>query len=198
MLSEQKERSPWIYIVPGILVLVAVVGYAVYGFSRSQTLETQLSATKLKLETAQTTLTAKETELGAMKKDMALLTSTGQAAAILAPERGTTASGLAFVNGDEQALRIYAYDLPAAPTGKEYQVWTVKGQEAKLLGKLDRIEPGTAYALFRDVASDGGTLTITLETAGSKEAAPKGSKVMTAGLPQPNEKGVITARARRG
>jgi anti-sigma-K factor RskA len=85
------------------------------------------------------------------------------------------------VSRAQDRMMLISDDLPSAPSGKTYQVWTIAGDTPRSEGFLDPNNGDAALAL--DDFSDAGLVAVTIEPDGGSPTPNTDEMVMSAELP---------------
>ena len=210
-----SDKRLWWFVLPGVVLLGALLVVAGVTISRSSGLATQAKLAQQQAAEAQKAVEERDKLLQKARADEDLLRSAGQGAAILAAAAPDgPASGVALYHPERRALKLYAFGLAAPPAGKEYRVEALAGEERTSLGKVAPDERGTAFLLLRDVPEGTSEVAVRLAPARAegpaKEPAnggeqpearevteagaePEGEIVLAGALPKTGEGGVVAA-----
>jgi anti-sigma-K factor RskA len=125
-----------------------------------------------------------EDDAGRANEFVAILSSPG---AKVAPLRGSgpgAGASAQFVYDTSGRAMLMANGLPPAPTGKEYQLWFIVGNNRPIPGRTfvpDEVGRGELTAQVPDQALNSAVFAVTLEPAGGSEA-PTSSIYLRSGL----------------
>lgn len=215
--GRSAERRTALIVFPAVVVLALLIGFAAVSISRTSALTSELQRARAQVAEATKAVDERDAQLREARADIAVLSTPGQGAALLAGVKDGGASGVARTHPERHSLAVYAYNLMPPPEGQTYQV--VVGDaagRATMLGALSPDERGAASLLARGVP-EGATQ---VEVALVKGAAPDGPKgaasarpgdaaapqpapadrqpVLAGTLPRPGEAGVVAAAPGRG
>jgi hypothetical protein len=210
-----SEKRTMLIVLPVVVVLAIMVGFAGVAISRMSGLSTEVQVAQRQVEEAQKAVEERDQKLREARSEVSVLGSAGQGAAVLAaaaPDSGV--SGLALVHPEQNAVNLYAYNLPPAPDGQEYRVIVrdAAGGE-KDVAALAPNERGEGFVIARDVPEGASHVELALlpkgaaqpqqgqpagrQGSGAAPAAPQPGatrKTVLAGdLPKPGEAGVVMA-----
>jgi hypothetical protein len=213
--SGSSQKRTLLIVLPLVLVLAIIVGFAAVAISRVSGLSTEVQVAQRQVEDAQKAVEERDQKLREARSEVSILGSAGQGAAVLSaavPESGV--SGLALVHPEQNAVNLYAYNLPPAPDGQEYHV-IVRGAAGgeKDVVALTPNDRGEGFVIARDVPDGASHVELALVPKGGSQpqqiqpaaqqspgAPPAASppaatrKTVLAGdLPKPGEAGVVTA-----
>src|SRR5215212_5312697 len=151
--SGTSEKRTLLIVLPAVLILAILVGFAVVAISRMSGLTTEVRIAQKQAEDAQKAVEERDQKLREARAEVGVLGSAGQGAAVLAaaaPESGV--SGLALVHPEQNALNLYAYNLPPPPDGQEYRVIVrdAAGGE-KDVAAVAPNDRGEGFVIARDV-----------------------------------------------
>jgi hypothetical protein len=210
-----SEKRTFLIIIPVVVAIAIVIGFAVVAISRMSSLSTQVSLAKQQAEEAQKATDEKDRQLRDARAETALLGSAGQGAAVLAAaSKDSGASGIALAHPEQHAVNVYAFNLPPAPDGQEYRliVSDMEGHE-KLAGALNPDDRGGAFLLARDLPEGVTKVELALlakgagaqageakqggaqPAAGQQQTPAQRQTVLSGSLPKPGEAGVVMASA---
>lgn len=207
-----SDRRVWFFVVPGVILLGAVLVAAGVAMSRVSGLQTQVRLAQQQAAEAQKSVDERDKLLQKARADEEVLRSAGQGAAVLAaPKPDAPASGVAFYHPARHAVKVYAFGLAAPQQGQEYRVEVVTADGARTaLGALAPDDRGSAFFLAREVPEGATELAVRLAPASEKQkegaggqpplqevtekgATPEGDLVMAGKLPPPGTAGVMEA-----
>ncbi|GEJ59034.1 hypothetical protein [Anaeromyxobacter diazotrophicus] len=221
----RAEKRTALIVFPAVVILALLIGFAAVSISRTSALTTEVQNAKNQLAEANKVVEERDAQLRDARADIAVLSTPGQGAAVLAAvKKENGASGVARIHPERHALAVYAYNLAAAPEGQEYRVIVSDPERREtLLGALTPDDRGAAALLVRDVPEGASAVEVALvpkaaagqgqgqgpgakggaggPTAGAAApaAAPAQRQPILAGtLPKPGEAGVVAASAEAG
>lgn len=152
-------------------------------------LSTEISAYKARVQDLVTQIARYRTVIDAQNKGLeqslqmiSLLQSSSVALVPLRPtEAGQKASGVALI-ADNSRLAFFPVNLPAAPTGRTYQLWLIrdKGQPVLSAGTFNSASKDAPAVQFSNTTPLSGIkgFAVTEEPAGGS-ALPTGHKILT-------------------
>jgi len=216
--SRSAEKRTVLIVIPVVVALAILVGFAAVAISRMTGLSTQVQTAQRQVEEANRAVEDRDRQLREARADVAILSTPGQGAAVLAaavPDSG--ASGIARIHPERHAIALFAYNLMPPPEGQEYRLIVAdpEGHEA-MLGAFAPDDRGAASLLARDVPEGASRVEVALvpKQAQQGQPAPKPASqggdeqakaapppsgprqpVLTGTLPKPGESGVVTASA---
>jgi hypothetical protein len=193
-IVETKKTTSWTLGVPiAIFVVVAVALIAYFAAKGTQARE-QLAQAQQGAEQSQQALTQVQQKLASIDTELAKLRDPGRTTVILQSaaagkrgKAGSTAWGAATWGEQSDGkswLRMNAYGLNSAPSGKNYDLWFVSASgDSIVAGKLDPNTDGSAFAEGRDLPAvdQGKTLLVSLDDENAKTP---GQVVFQASLPK--------------
>lgn len=211
-----SEKRIWWFVVPGVLVLGALIAATGISVAKVSGLETQVRLAQQQAADAQRTVEDRDKLLQKARVDEDVLRSAGQGAAVLAAsDEESPASGVAIYHPERHALKVYAFGLRAPPQGQEYRLDAVKESgERTSIAALSPDERGAAFTLAREVPEGSSRIAIRLAPRQAKEGAeakageqqqpatqevtpagkePEGTVLLSGALPKPGEAGVVAA-----
>ncbi|MFL5272820.1 MAG: hypothetical protein ACJ79R_17725 [Anaeromyxobacteraceae bacterium] len=205
------------FVLPVVVLLAIIVGFAVVAISKMSGLTTEVQVAQKQAEEAQKAVEERDQKLREARAEVSVLGSAGQGAAVLAAaERGSGVSGLALVHPEQNALNLYAYNLPPAPEGQEYRVIIRDaGGGEKDVAAVAPNERGEGFVIARDVPEGAAHVELALVPKGAQQAQPRQGQgqngqaqaggaqpapaqqatrkpVLAGDLPKPGEAGVTT------
>lgn len=205
--GKSAEKRTALIVFPIVVVLVLLLGFAAVSISRSSALVTEVHNAQRELADAKKVVEERDGQLREARADVAVLSTPGQGAAVLAAVKGSGASGIARSHPERHALAVFAWNLAPAPEGQQYRVVVADAERATLLGVLAPDERGAASLLARDVPEGAGRIEVALVRApanpGAREAGPRPAPadrqpVLQGALPRPGEAGVVQAEPEAG
>jgi hypothetical protein len=195
--SGSSEKRTMLIVLPVVVVLAIIVGFAAVAISRMSGLATEVQVAQKQVEEAQKAVEERDQKLREARSEVSVLGSAGQGAAVLAaaaPESGV--SGLALVHPEQNAVNLYAYNLPPAPDGQEYRVIVrdAAGGE-KDVAALTANDRGEGFVIARDVPEGASHVELALlpKGAAQPQQGPTRKTVLAGDLPKPGEAGVVMA-----
>jgi hypothetical protein len=216
--SGSSEKRTMLIVLPVVLTLAIIIGFAVVAISRMSGLSTEVQVAQKQAEEAQKAVEDRDQKLREARAEVGILGSAGQGAAVLAADSpGSGVSGLALVHPEQNAVNLYAYNLPPAPDGQEYRVIVrdAAGGE-KDVAAVSPNERGEGFVIARDVPEGASHVELALvpkgapppqqgQSAQAPGAAPAAAPaaaasatrkpVLAGDLPKPGEAGVVMAAA---
>jgi hypothetical protein len=215
--SGKSEKRTMMFVLPVVIVLAIIVGFAVIAISKMSGLTTEVQVAQKQAEEAQKAVDERDQKLREARAEVSVLGSAGQGAAVLAAaEPGSGVSGLALVHPEQNAVNLYAYNLPPAPEGQEYRVIVRDaGGAEKDVAAVAPNERGEGFVIARDVPEGAAHVELALVPKGAGQGQPKQGQngqapaagaqpapaqqatrkpVLAGDLPKPGEAGVTIAQ----
>jgi hypothetical protein len=193
-IVETKKTTSWSIGVPiAIFVVVAVALIAYFAAKGTQAREQSAQAQQA-LEQQQQQLTQVQQKLASFDTELSRLRDPGRTTVILqsaaTAKRGKAASAAwgAATWGEQQDgktwVRLSAYGLNAAPTGKNYDLWFVSASgDSIMVGKLEPNTDGSAFIDGKDLPAvdQGKSMLVSLDDDNAKTP---GQVIFQAPLPK--------------
>lgn len=155
-------RAIW-YLLPIAAVLLLAIT-SVFFYRRAQTLETEVARLSTDLRAREQAFLAQKTEFDQ------LLARSGQMVSLAGGDASPQASAKLFWDKKRQQWIIFFFNLPTAPTDKQYQFWYITKDQRKIsaaLLKQSELDQGKfTLELPAEVASNIAAAGLTLEPAG--------------------------------
>jgi hypothetical protein len=188
--SRSSERRVWLLVVPAVLGLAALVGFAGLAMSRTAGLRTRAELAEKQAAEASRTVEERDRLLAKARADEAILRSPGRGAAVLAPAEGGAASGFATWHPEQRALKLFAFGLAPPPEDREYRVEARAGEgEPVAVGTVAPDERGGAFLVARELPEGAREVRVVLAPKdGAGAAAP--AVVLSGSLPRAGESGL--------
>ena len=193
-IVETRKTTSWSVGVPiAIFVVVAVALIAYFAAKNTQANE-QLAQAQQSTQQNQQVLTQLQQKVASMDTEFSRLRDAGRTTVILQSatvgKRGKAASGAwgAATWGEQPDgkswLRLNAYGLTPAPSGKTYGLWFVSAAgDSVQVGKLDPNTDGSAFVEGRDLpgVDQGKSVMVSLDDENAKSP---GQPMFQAALPK--------------
>jgi cell division protein FtsB len=193
-IVETKKNTSWTIGVPiAIFVVVAVALIAYFAAKNTQARE-QLAQLQQSAEQNQQRMAQVQQKIASLDAEVARLRDPGRTTVILqsaaAGKRGKARSGAwAAATWGEQPdvktwMRVNAYGLGVAPSGKNYDLWFVSAAgDSILVGKIEPNTDGSGYVEGKDLprVDQGKSVLVSLDDGNAKTP---GQAVSQAPLPK--------------
>jgi anti-sigma-K factor RskA len=177
-LVESRKTTSWSIGIPIAVVVVIAVALLAYFASKSMQAREQLAQAQQALQQQQQQLTQVQQRIGQLETELNRLRDPGRTTVILQSAGGGKAASAAWgaATWGEQPdgkswMRLNAYGLQPAPSGKAYQFWFVSAAgNSILVGKLDANSEGSAYAEGKDLpgVDQGKSVLVSLDDENAK------------------------------
>lgn len=209
-IVESRKTTSWSIGVPIAIVVVVAVALLAYFAAKATQNREQLAQAEQSVQQQQQQLTQVQQRVGQLDAELNRLRDPGRTTVILqsaTAKRGkaTTAGAWGAATWGEQTdgkswLRLNAYGLSPAPSGKAYQFWFVSASgDSVLAGKVDPNSDGSAWVEGKDLpAVDQGKMA--LVSLDDENAKTHGQPLFQAPLPKltPSQHGAPPAQANAG
>jgi anti-sigma-K factor RskA len=165
--SSRQEKSStgksWSYLLPiAAAVLLAITSVVLY--RRTVALQNEVSRLTVDLHAKERDLLAQKTEFDQ------LLARSGQMVSLAGGDASPQASAKLFWDKKRQQWVIFFFNLPGAPSDKQYQFWYITKDQRKIsaavLKPADLSQGKLTLELPADIASNIAAAGLTLEPAG--------------------------------
>ena len=193
-IVETKKTTSWSMGVPIAVFVVVAVALIAYFAAKGTQAHEQAAQAQQAMEQQQQAVTQMQQKLAAIDADLSRLRDPGRTTVILqsasAGKRGKASSnGWGAATWGEQQdgkswVRLSAYGLNTAPSGKNYDLWFVSGSgDSMLAGKLEPNTDGTAFVDGKDLPAvdQGKSLVVALDDENAKSP---GQVLFQASLPK--------------
>jgi cell division protein FtsB len=183
-IVETRKTTSWSVAVPIALFVVIAIGLIAYFAAKNTQAREQLAQVEQSAQQNQQALSQLQQKVAATDADISKLRDAGRTTVILqsatAGKRGKAVSGAwgAATWGEQTDgkswLRLNAYGLAPAPSGKTYDLWFVSATgDSILVGKLDPNTDGSAYVEGRDLPAvdQGKSVLVSLDDENAKSPA---------------------------
>jgi hypothetical protein len=161
-IVETRKTTSWIIAVPVALLVVLAVALIAYFAAKASQAKDQLAQAQQAAQQQQQAVTQVQQKLASIDAELARLRDAGRTTVILqpaAPGKKGKASSAAWgaATWGEQSngkswVRLSAYGLGPAPSGKTYELWFVPASgDPVMAGKLDPNTDGTAFVEGKDL-----------------------------------------------
>jgi hypothetical protein len=197
-----SEGKLWLFIIPAVALLLALIGWAFVQGSKSGDIERRAKAAEGQAAELQKTVAERDKLLTVARSEEELQHSPGAAVAMFyGVNPRAQESGVVFAHPDQHAARAYFYGLATPPAGQEYVVAArTAGGGLKALGPVIPGNDGSGFLLAKDVP-DGATAVVLVLRPQGEESLDKAEPRVSARFPANGERGVLMeapTRARRG
>jgi anti-sigma-K factor RskA len=191
-IVESRKTTSWSVGVPIAIAVVVVVALVAYFAAKNTQAREELALAQQSSQQQQQQLTQVQQRFGQIEAELNRLHDAGRTTVILqsVAKKGKTAGGPwgAATWGEQPDgkswLRLNAYGLTPAPSGKAYQFWFVSaGGDSILAGKIEPNTDGSAYVEGRDLPGvDQGKMA--LVSIDDENAKTQGQPLFQAALPK--------------
>jgi anti-sigma-K factor RskA len=191
-IVDSRKTTSWSVGVPIAIAVVIAVALVAYFAAKNTQAREELAQVQQASQQQQQQLTQVQQRFGQMEGEINRLHDPGRTTVILqsvAKKGKTTAGPWGAATWGEQPdgkswLRLDAYGLTPAPSGKAYQVWFVSaGGDSILAGKIEPNIDGNAYVEGRDLPGvDQGKMA--LVSIDDENAKTQGQPLFQAALPK--------------
>lgn len=165
-------RAPW-WLAAAALVLLGIAVWSLFGQARLREEVRRLAAARdgqaREVERLSVEVAAARTQAVRAEQALQVLAAPGVQSVVLAglgPSPG--AKGRAYVNPSSRDALFYAFDLPALPQDKTYELWFIAAGKPVAAGTF-AVDPRGAASLRVDRVADAGTIeawAVTVEPRG--------------------------------
>ena len=194
-IVETRKTTSWSVGVPIAIAVVVAVALIAYFAAKNTQAREELAQTQQSAQQNQQALAQLQQKVSSMDADFTRLRDPGRTTVILqsaaAGKRGKAPSGAAWgaATWGEQAdgkswMRLNAYGLAPAPSGKTYDFWFVSATGDSIqVGKLDPNIDGSASVEGRDLpgVDQGKSVLVSLDDDNAKSP---GQPLFQAALPK--------------